>query len=408
MLLPITFAILLSTSVPIIAGNPIFPFDPGFNIRAVTQLAQSLPSHSWEYGTASEALLELYNASLSVFNPCPTKTRPYHKDEIPALRYAKSKILVGSGINALGQSDGAVGDPASLGVFAYMLGGKYASAAGEELHYLVKEAPRWDNGAISHRVEEPELWADFVYMAPPFLAYYAAVTQNESLLEEAVKQCEAYREVLSSSNSAGLWKHIVGPMHPDGGLWATGNAWAAAGMTRVLATIMHMSDIQTPSLSSRVEDLTKWIKEVLDAIIESPSDQGLLRNYLNDDSWFGDTSSTSLLASVAYRIVVLRPDVFDERYIKWADGVRRTLSGGDHVRDDGVVRPAVNPMNWFDREPFESGSPEGQSFVVLMYAAWRDCVLVGRCDRGSDGGGSKRSIEEVLGLPDLKKGCYTG
>ena len=77
---------------------------------------------------------------------------------MPALKYAKSKIVIGKGANGLSDGDGAVGDPASLGVFAVMLGGMDGDAARGEVEYLLGTAPRWGNGAISQRVDVPELW----------------------------------------------------------------------------------------------------------------------------------------------------------------------------------------------------------------------------------------------------------
>ena len=69
-----------------------------------------------------------------------------------------------------------------------------------------------------------------MYMAPPFLAYYAADRQDEKLLRESVDQCSHYREVLqSNSTTTTVWAHIVGPQSADPGLWSTGNGWAAAG-----------------------------------------------------------------------------------------------------------------------------------------------------------------------------------
>lgn len=110
---------------------------------------------------------------------------------------------------------------------------------------------------------------------------------------------------------------------------------------------------------------------------------GLLRNYLNDTSGdghgYGETSGTALLASVAYRLVILQPDVFptDTTYINWAEGIRKTF--GKHITANGTATPAVNPLNWLDTMPYTAGSPEGQNFVVLIYVAWRDCVIAGVC-----------------------------
>lgn len=251
--------------------------------------------------------------------------------------------------------------------------------------------------------------ADFMYMAPPFLAYYAADKGDDAMLHDSVKQCGYYREVLQAKTPKtckGAWHHIIGPESQDLGLWSTGNAWAAAGMTRVLATVIKAPTAQYSNWRQEaIDSLTTWIKEILDGAMSAPMDGGLLRNYLdNMDSsrhGFGEISGSSLLAAVAYRMAVLRPQVFGERYIEWAEGIRLVLGGRDkngnpHVTSTGVVTPAVNPLWWLDPKPLTTGSPEGQSFVVLMYAAWRDCVLAGTC-RWKGGLQKKRSLHRANG-----------
>jgi hypothetical protein len=139
---------------------------PGFPTNQVISLAISYPSHSWEFGISAEAQLELYDSSLSVFGSSPFPPQaPFHVNNITALSYAKSKIVFGQGVNSLADGDGAVGDPASLGVSAWMLGqsddadaARYAAAADQTIQYLINRAPRAANGAISHRVDIVELW----------------------------------------------------------------------------------------------------------------------------------------------------------------------------------------------------------------------------------------------------------
>jgi hypothetical protein len=141
-------------------ANP-FPFSPGFDITLVASVAKALPSHSWEFGTSSEALLELYDPHLSVFGPAAFPVQTVPKECIESLQYAASKIVIGTGANGLSDGDGAVGDPASLGVSAVFLGktdSTYANAVTEEINYITNSAPRFSNGAISHRVEVAELW----------------------------------------------------------------------------------------------------------------------------------------------------------------------------------------------------------------------------------------------------------
>lgn len=93
------------------------------------------------------------------------------------------------------------------------------------------------------------------------------------------------------------------------------------------------------------------------------------------------------------RMATLQPQTFGSKYVQWADDIRITLGGNDadgnpHVTSNGTVTPSVNPLDWTDTTPYTAGSPEGQNFVVLMYAAWRDCILASICSES--GGVSKR------------------
>ncbi|KAF9039464.1 hypothetical protein BDZ89DRAFT_945434 [Hymenopellis radicata] len=364
----------------------------GFNISGAAALCASLPTHSWEYGAATLALLELYTPWASVYG---MKDGAWNI-QTPATVSALSWIVPneGGGANALIDGEGSTGDPASLGILAWMIGKYpgyelYATVTEQTITYLMTGAPRYDNGAISHRADVAELWADFMYMAPPFLAFYGADTQNASLIYEGYNQCKLYREVLQSTGT-GAWSHIIGPQSYDPGHWSTGNGWAAAGMSRVLATI-KASGVATWEgqdatwWASAETDLLGWITEILDAVVGSQLDNGLVKNYLDTDGsvaseqTFGEISGSSAIASVIYR---LAPSL-SASYITWADGIRAVLGGVDEatgewfVSQEGRASPAIDPLAWGGNAVEES--PEGQAFVVMMYSAWRDCVLSGHC-----------------------------
>lgn len=266
---------------------------------------------------------------------------------------------------------GAAGDPPALGIPALMIGETlqpYYSAATRQLQHLMNDVPRWPNGAISHREAYPELWADFVYMVPPFLAYYAVASKDVTLLKEAVNQCKLYHDVLVTPE--GPWLHVVGDHVQDLALWSTSNAWAAAGMSRVLATIKKSSYVE--EMNDQQASLTGMIKGIVDGAIELDVDSsGLLRNYLNEPSWWGEISGTSLLAATAFRMAVLEPQTFGKKYTDWAS---KKLDIVDSKIDQstGIVAPAINPLKSRDTTPASKASPEGQSFVVLMHAAYRD------------------------------------
>lgn len=100
-------------------------------------------------------------------------------------------------------------------------------------------------------------------MAPPFLAYYAVYKGDEGLLRETIRQVGLYREVLKKNT--GVWTHIKGPNSADPGSWSTGNAWAAAGITRVLATVVKAP--MSKGWTTEINLLKSYIKEILDGVM---------------------------------------------------------------------------------------------------------------------------------------------
>jgi rhamnogalacturonyl hydrolase YesR len=377
-------------------------------IEKVLTQAQSTASHSWEYGTVFEALLEYLYPEHSIFHtPFATggQIPSLDAEENDALRYVKpfirtdgSRLCEGNGMlfyirlicyrlySSENPCIGSSSDPASLGIPALLLSKTHAGyfeAATRQLNDLLHNVPRHPNGAISHREAEASMWADFIYMVPPFFAYYGVFTGDSSLVREAVRQCELYRELLGTEK--GVWKHIINAertdpnLKTDPGLWSTSNAWAAAGMARVLAT-MQKSKFAA-EIKVQQESVLRMIKEIVDGAIALDTDStGLLRNYLDDESWFGEVAGTALLAATAFRAAVLDPQSFGTKYTDWA--LRKLDVVGRFVDvETGIAAPVVNSLREGQRTPLDGVNPEGQAFVVLLYAAWRDWKI--NIDRGT-------------------------
>ena len=188
-------------------------------------------------------------------------------------------------------------------------------------------------------------------------------------------------------------------------------------MLRVLSTIKQSEFSHSMNLQQR--DLANWIQEIHDGMyphlvwISHPSDSrtcvtgvfsqdssGLFYNYVDDPSTFLDASSTALLASTVYRLSLLW-GVY--KHLPAAELCRRALSaptgsvvgvssvpaptstsslpsassaasgtpGMRHFTTDGWLTPVVDPYSVVDQG---QTSPEGQAFILLMQAAWRDWV----------------------------------
>ncbi|TYJ51419.1 hypothetical protein B9479_008006, partial [Cryptococcus floricola] len=279
MLLP---ALLLSLALPLASAEHLSD-----SLQSkVYDVMNQISTHSWENGTKAQAILEATYPAYSIFSPPPPPPPPASlspSDISELIDIAKTTMRnrppTNTSASARGGStllsDDAAGDPASLGITillanastegadAQVDGVGYGEAAEAELNYLLYDVPRTSSGAISHRASQPQLWADSISMVPPFLAYHAALHSNLSLLLSAHTQISLYRSALQQPDTK-LWNHIAGGSGTgDAKDWATGNAWAMAGMLRVWATF-YWSGFKD-ELESQMNDLVEWIDEIFTA-----------------------------------------------------------------------------------------------------------------------------------------------
>ncbi|KLO09691.1 hypothetical protein SCHPADRAFT_833725 [Schizopora paradoxa] len=365
-------------------------------------------THSWEFGTRSQSLIELNSHAFNVLNTSfklpPSHSAPSSLFDV--LHIADETILNRTAEVANASEfpapqpffpgDTSTADPSSMGVAILIanwtgMGNSsvdYAGAAQSEIEFLFSDAVRkTSDGAFSHRTDQLQLWSDFTYMVPPFLAYYGVMNANSSMVEEAYTQIKLYRNYLRDTNASNLWRHVVMGNGTDPGHWSTGNAWAAAGMLRVLGTIKNSQFAK--SMKNEQTDLTNWVKEIHNAMYSHIRSDNLFYNYADDNSTFADASSAALLAATVYRMSLLTNT---HTHLPQAEKVRKTLSspstssgsgsgtnpnslaGMLHFTSDGWLTPVVDPLS-----VGVSGqkSPEGQAFVVQMHAAWQDWVAQG-------------------------------
>ncbi|KAH9842163.1 Glycosyl Hydrolase Family 88 [Teratosphaeria destructans] len=364
-------------------------FNYTFRVNAARHQVEARSARSWEVGTAIEAIESLIDPGKTVF----AGAQAFPDGQVPTQGLCLDEALIwgyqkiGTNGTTLFDADrfGAA-DPASLGVAATMLGSRwrrYLDAAEREKEYLLRRAPRYANGAISHRREAKELWSEAVFMFPPFLAYYGVATGDLELVKTAFRQVMLYRDVLSHNRGPleGLWRHIEAPARGEFHVTARGrrgNAFAAYGMARVRGDVGAWEPARS-SMSAELAQLDQWVGEILDGAMRTDDHaSGLLRNYLGDPAWFAETSGTSLFAATAYRMAVLDPARFGrDRYVSWAHRKRRAVVA--RIDEDGFAGPAVNPER-FDADTPVEGSVVGESFLLLMGAAFRECVCAGVCE----------------------------
>ncbi|KAL5512744.1 hypothetical protein ACEPAG_3010 [Sanghuangporus baumii] len=332
---------------------------------------------SWEQGTAGSGILEIDEPEYSVFADSPFTHNGYLP--VGTLRIALSAAVRQTPDGRLSQQindalDQAALDGASSG--SHVLLGSFTepsradywrNAAKKQLNYLRELLP------VSMRNDGRAYWNDGVFMGPPFLAYYGAVTDNQTLLQLAFDNIRLFRDALLIDGPTGkLWAHIYNEetaSFQDKGIWGTGNGWAALGIVRVQETIKKSAF--AVRMQDQISKLESWMKEILDGMLVAIRESDdLIPNYLGTNDTFGDASSSAALASVAYRAAVINPNVFGSNYTEAAGRLANAVLNS--VDDLGVISPYVDPLVW---DQIGLLSTEGQAFALMMIAAMRDWLL---------------------------------
>lgn len=257
---------------------------------------------------------------------------------------------------------------------------EYSVGASEQLEYLLTVVQRTPEGAISHRAppEAVQLWSDFMSMAPPFIAYYGAITHNRTLVDLAYSQVSLYRDALL--DTSGLLQHIIlggkGSAGDDYGHWSTGNGWFVSGAFRIL-NVIELSSF-SHSMSTEKRNLVQWIGDILNAAWSHQQPAGYLWNYIDQDPVlsnstlsFPEASGTTLIAATTFRLsTFLYHHHYDAPYVNTQAAEKaREWSISQVNTTTGWLESVVNPFNW---RQAGSHSPEGQSFVVMLHSAYRD------------------------------------
>jgi rhamnogalacturonyl hydrolase YesR len=101
--------------------------------------------------------------------------------------------------------------------------------------------------------------------------------------------------------------------------------------------------------------------------IPQKADNGTLFNYIDSaPTSFPDSSGTALIAASTFRLATLTGDL---THIPAAEKAFNLIK--ENISEDGWLMDVVDPLA-FDKPG--TRSPEGQSFVLLLYSARRDFI----------------------------------
>ncbi len=317
------------------------------NMERVKAAMLSVQRYPWEQGVCMQAMYEAGESDVAV-----------------AMAHDAVLRQQPDGRLAVINDNIAVTDPAANGIVvkkAYEITGDsfYLEAAQRMFEYLMQKAPRTDRGVLCHNeisfhegFSKDQIWADSVYMAPPFLAEMGA-------LDEAVSQIQGMVQYLLDERT-GLLRHIydAGTEHfVRDKLWATGNGWALMGIAAVTETAIKN---QREDL---VQTLMKCSKGILDSMLVYQLPDGRFHDLLDEEDSFVDGASAMMMATYIYRSMV--NGTLSEEYQAYADQVLNTME--NYVDSYGIIHGVCGCPHFLS----EGTSAEAMAAYVMMHA-WKD------------------------------------
>lgn len=308
-------------------------------VTKVKNAMLAMQRFSWEQGVVAQALLELGEEEWVVLMA---------HDAV--VRQTKDGRL-GMMSDSYGATDPAANGEAVLVVSQKTGLAKYEDAGRRMLDWLLKDAPRSEEGTLYHVTNKKEVWVDSFYMAPPFLAV-------AGYHEEAVKQIEGFRKLLWNDEKK-LYSHMWDDenkvfLRKD--FWGVGNGWAAAGIVRVLATLPE-------SMEEDKVRLIGYLKDVIDGSLVYLREDGLFHDVLDNTETFVETNVGQMLSYSIYRAV--EAGWLDKDYLPFAHKMREAAHA--KVDEFGLVQEVCGAP-FFDKS---GTAPEGQAFFILMESAYQ-------------------------------------
>jgi unsaturated rhamnogalacturonyl hydrolase len=300
----------------------------------------AMQRYSWEQGVAAQSLLESGDAALAILLAKEAVVRQSADGRLGVLGNLSASTDPAAIGEALIYAAEATRDPS------------LAAASAKMLDWLLRKAPRNDEGILYHLHDRPQVWVDSFYMAPPFLS-------AAGCHEEAVKQIEGFRKMLFDPHTS-LMSHIWDEGRGEfarKAFWGVGNGWALTGMSRVIRTL--------PAAMARERSrLIDYVKAGAEACLAYLRADGLFHDVVDDASSFVETNLSQMLSYLFFR--GMREGWLDEANRKYAERMRSAAQG--KVDRFGLVQ-GVCASPYFDRP---GTAAEGQAFFLLMEAAAED------------------------------------
>ncbi|MCF7886584.1 MAG: glycoside hydrolase family 88 protein [Candidatus Marinimicrobia bacterium] len=197
-------------------------------------------------------------------------------------------------------------------------------------HYISNEQARLEDGTLWRPEwvapqEEMHIWADDLYMSTPYLIRYGEYADDQSYLNDAVKQIINMASYLQDDD--GVWFHAycVKRDSVNGFKWSRANGWAMVSTIEVLSAMSQDHP--------QYDRLLEIFKDHINGIKPLQTENGMWRQILNNPKLWEETSSTSMFTYSICKGV--NEGLLDKKYLDIADKAIKGLN--QNIKENGAI-----------------------------------------------------------------------
>ena len=234
----------------------------------------------------------------------------------------------------------------------------------QQAEYILKEAPRLENGALVHTDPYAEfgrqMWADTIFMAGLFLAYMGKLMKKEEYLLEAMRQINIHINTLQDED--GLLFHGWDEMirRHIGCKWGRANAWISIGIVEMLDYVPKNRETIC-ALEKQLDAASLWQME-----------NGLWRTVLNGTFSYQEASSAY---GFGYAVLKgIRLGVLDKKHFSIVKKMQNTLF--QNIDETGMVHnisagtPVLRNEAEYNIVCEHRIQTWGQGLALLFFSEW--------------------------------------
>lgn len=255
--------------------------------------------------------------------------------------------------------------------YLYEISGKeeYLKLCERGVKYVTEELIRTEEGGFQHVTidsnNDVQLWGDTLYMGALFMARMAIIKDNDSYMQESIRQFLVHIKYLSDTES-GLFYHgynFIGKHHFAKAHWGRCNAW-------IIASIVDMLNISGDRLPECIRMyLIGTLETHAAALKKYQDDKGMWHTLVDDvEGSYAEASATS---GIAYGMLkAAKLGILPEEYKECALKALPAING--LINEEGFCdEVSAGTCLYYDLDEYRNialgHQPYGQSLALLFF-----------------------------------------